>query len=195
MPPLLGATFLILGVAFFPLVTNGQQEISAGQAGYGQSDWVRTASYTHSEPQNALTSNVPLNEINIHAYRHFHRLFPSGTMEESWFKSPEGYQVSFTLDAQRHQANFNLRGAFLYSLKYYGGKEIPRSTGELFQKKYPDYRTNGVTENTDGEKTFFLVRIANPSFIRTLSVCDGRIESIEEMINGGADGQPAENSR
>ncbi len=104
---------------------------------------------------------------------------------EYWFKSEAGYQVSFLLDAQRHQAYFNQQGTFLYSLKYYGEKEIPRSTGDLIQKRYPDYRIDVVTEITDGEKTFFLVRIINPSFVKTLSVSDGRIEMIEEMINGG----------
>jgi hypothetical protein len=137
------------------------------------------------DPGSVLTSNVPLNEINIHAFRHFHRLFPSAADGERWFKSPEGYQVSFLLDAQPHQAYFDRRGVYLYSLKYYGEKEIPRATGDLIKMKYPGYEIGVVTEITDGEKTFFLVRVANPSFVKTLSVCDGRIDMIEELINGG----------
>jgi hypothetical protein len=144
---------------------------------------------------NGLTSNVPLNEINTRAFRHFHRLFPSATDGEHWFKSPDGYQVSFLLDAQPHQAYFDRRGSYLYSLRYYGGKEIPRAAGDLIKIKYPDYEIGVVTEITDGEKTFFLVRIANPSFVRTLSVCDGRIDMIEEMVNGGIAGQPAEQAK
>jgi hypothetical protein len=176
----LGAALPILGGMLMPLITNGQTE------------YVRTASYTYggpggafTDPGNTLTSNVPLNEINIHAFRHFHRLFPSAADGERWFKSPEGYQVSFLLGAQPNQAYFDHRGLYLYSLKYYEEKEIPHGTGDLIKMKYPDYRIGVVTEITDGEKTFFLVRISNPSFVRTLSVCDGHIDMIEEMVNGG----------
>ena len=182
----LGAALPVLGGTLMPLVTTGQSE------------YARTASYTYggpgsvsgpgnafNDPGNTLTSNVPLNEINIRAFRRFHRLFPSAADGERWFKSPEGYQVSFLLDAQPHQAYFDRRGVYLYSLKYYGEKEIPRAAGDLIKMKYPDYEIGVVTEITDGEKTFFLVRISNPSFVRTLSVCDGRIDMIEEMINGG----------
>jgi hypothetical protein len=188
---------LILGAALLPFFANGQ-------AGYA-----RAASYTYggevasepgnpsNDPGNTLTSNVPLNEINTRAFRHFHRLFPSAVDGEHWFKSPDGYQVSFLLDAQPHQAYFDRRGSYLYSLRYYGGKEIPRAAGDLIKLKYPGYEIGVVTEITDGEKTFFLVRIANSSFVRTLSVCDGRIDMIEEMVNGGiaGPGQPAEKAK
>jgi hypothetical protein len=190
----LGVALPVLGGTLIPLVSTGQTGYPNDQPGYA-----RTASYAYNDsgnarnvtgnarndPGNTVTSNVPLNEINIHAFRHFHRLFRSAAAGERWYKSPEGYQVSFLLDAQPHQAFFDRRGAYLYSLRYYGEKEIPRAAGDLIKMRYPDYRIGVVTEITDGEKTFFLVRIANPSFVKTLSVCDGRIDMIEEMVNGG----------
>ena len=184
--------FLVLGTVLMPLVSNGQSGYArpASYAGAGANGGPKgnRGMEANSGPGNTMNSNVPLNEINIHAFRHFRRLFPSGTSGEYWFKSETGYQVSFLLNAQRHQAYFSQQGTYLYSLKYYGGKEIPRSTGDLIQKKYPDYRIDVVTEITDGEKTFFLVRIINPSFVKTLSVSDGQIETKEELINGGGTG-------
>src|ERR1700755_449265 len=52
----------------------------------------------------AITSNVPLNEINIHAFRRFHRLFPA-VSGESWLKSADGYVVSFMGDVSRGDGN------------------------------------------------------------------------------------------
>jgi hypothetical protein len=153
-----------------PVITQAQDEVSR-------------AVYTHNEPGHSISCNVPLNEINIHAYRHFHRRFPSGTTGEYWFKSAEGYQVSFIQDAQRHQAYFDRRGAFLYSLKYYAGS---KAMAEIVKRKYPDYQLDVVTEITDGEKTFYLMKIISPASVKTLSVCDGKIELLEDLVNGGA---------
>ncbi|HXB91716.1 MAG TPA: hypothetical protein VNU72_05485, partial [Puia sp.] len=56
---------------------------------------------------------------------------------------------------------------------------------EMICRKFPDYRIDVVTEVTDGEKTIYLVKMVNASSIRTLSVCDGKMDIIEELTNGG----------
>ncbi|HMI62776.1 MAG TPA: hypothetical protein VK518_17785 [Puia sp.] len=164
---------LALGLGFAPCFTHAQTQIAP-------------AVYRYTDPENSISCNVPLNEINIHAYRRFHRLFPSGTTAEYWFKSAEGYQVSFVQDALRHQAYFGLRGGFLYSLKYYAGAKMAGVPAELVRRKYPDYGIDVVTEITDGEKTFYLVKIINPASVKTLSVCEGKVELLEELVNGGS---------
>ncbi|HTI91075.1 MAG TPA: hypothetical protein VL727_10830 [Puia sp.] len=164
----------VLGLVLAPCFTNAQHQIAQ-------------AVYTYNDPENSISCNVPLNEINIHAYRRFHRLFPTGTTGEYWFKSAEGYQVSFVQDALRHQAYFDLRGSYLYSLKYYGGTKMPGGPAEVVRKKYPGFGIEVVTEITDGEKTFYLVKIVNPSSVKTLSVCEGKVELLEELVNGGSE--------
>jgi hypothetical protein len=164
----------VLGLVFAPCFAHAQNQIAQATA------------YIYNDPGNSISCNVRLNEINIHAYRHFHRLFPSGTTDEYWFKSAEGYQVSFVQDALRHQAYFGLRGGFLYSLKYYAGAKMPGGPAEMVRRKYPDYGIDVVTEITDGEKTFYLVKIINPASVKTLSVCEGKVELLEELVNGGS---------
>jgi hypothetical protein len=150
----------------------------------GQHDY-HPAAYTYNDAGSTITCNVPLNEINPHAWRHFHRLFPGAQGGEYWFASAEGYQVSFYLNSYHYQAYFDQRGAYRYSLHYYMGSEIPRDPGEMICRKFPDYRIDVVTEVTDGEKTIYLVKMVNASSIRTLSVCDGKMDIIEELTNGG----------
>jgi hypothetical protein len=145
----------------------------------GQKDY-HPAVYTYNDEGNAVNSNVPLNEINAHAWRNFHRLFPAATGQENWVSSAEGYKVSFSMQGLQYQAWFGNHGVYRYSLHYYPGKEIPREPGELVRRKYPDYQLNIVTEITDGEKTVYLVRIVNPLHIKTLSVCDGELQVVEE---------------
>jgi hypothetical protein len=137
--------------------------------------------------ENTISANVPLNEINTRAFRRFHRLFPAGTADEYWFKSDQGYQVSFVMKDCRQQAWFDPRGVYLYSLKFYAGMKIPRSAGDLIRKKYADYRIDVVTEITDGEETFYLVKLINPSFVKTLCVSNGAIDVLEDLVNAGAE--------
>src|SRR5690348_13459491 len=110
---------LLLGIMLFSVITNGQEgQVAAGVFG-------RAISYN---PEGIIASNVPLNEINIHAFRHFHRRWPAIT-GESWIKSADGYIVSFTENELHHQAHFDKRGGYLYSLKYYSGKDMSRDLG------------------------------------------------------------------
>lgn len=182
---------LIFGMVLAPCpcISQAQNEISHAAYTYNE------PGSGVSEPGNSISCNVPLNEINIHAYRHFHRLFPSGTTGEYWFKSAEGYQVSFILETERHQAYFDRRGAFLYSLKYYAGIKMPRVAAEIVRRSYPGYQIDVVTEITDGEKTFYLVKIINPTSVKTLSVCDGKTELLDELVNGGAGGMSLTGTR
>jgi hypothetical protein len=153
-----------------------------------QSD-THSAAYSYNDDDNSVTSNVPLNEINPHAWRNFHHLFPNAIGAEKWFSSEEGYKVSFTLRGQQYRAWFGNHGAYRYSLHYYSGKEIPRDPGDLIRRKYPDYQLNIVTEITDGEKTVYLVRLVSDIRIKTLSVCDGEMRVIEDraMDNNPSD--------
>ncbi|MBS1665624.1 MAG: hypothetical protein JST68_31585 [Bacteroidetes bacterium] len=168
---------LLLGLALAPCFTNAQNEIIP-------------ASYSYNRPASGaggdVTCNVPLNEISVHAFRRFHKQFPSGTSSEYWFKSEDGYQVSFIRDDLRHQAFFDTRGGFLYSLKYYAGDRLSKGLADLVHKKYSDFRIDVVTEITDGDKTFYLAKIISDYSVKTLSLCDGKMELLEELVNGGA---------
>src|ERR1700748_1974170 len=92
------------------------------------------ATYTEAT---TISGNVPLNEINTRAYRHFHKLFPAAENGEYWFKSIDGYR---------------------YSLTWYPGKEIPRMPGDLIKLKFSDYSMDVVTEITDGSHVIYLVK-------------------------------------
>ena len=137
------------------------------------------------KPQHAFESNVPLNEISVKAFRRFQQVFPTGATSEYWFKSSEGYKVSFYLNAHSLLAYFDRHGAFLCSMKYYTQKEIPRETGDLVKSKYPGYSIDMVTEVYDGQTTFLRVQISNASSLRILCIYGERIYMTEDLINGG----------
>jgi len=131
-----------------------------------------------------LSCNVPLNEINIHAFRHFRRDFP-GVSNESWFKTEDGsFIVSFMENARRHQVHYASRGAFLYTVEYYDGQAIRPDLGDRLKKEYPAYRIDVVTEISDGHKIFYLVKIESPSSVKTILASDGKLSVYEDLDNG-----------
>jgi hypothetical protein len=184
---------LILGVFAFPLLVTAQQGGEGRQAPAvvgGQGEIVK-----YSDPGNNFFSNVPINELSPAAYRRFHRRFREVPTGEYWFKYDQGYQVSFTLDQHREFAYFDHSGMFLYTLKYYDGKDLPRDMEWVVKQKFPDYKIDVVTEVNDGQKTFFMLQIISPDKIKELTFVDGRIDVINELHNGSANIGPAEAAR
>jgi hypothetical protein len=186
---------LIMGVFAFPLFVAAQQgsEGLQGPAGIPAAGTEEAVRY--SDPGNNFTSNVPFNELSPKAYRRFHRRFPEVPTGEFWFKYAEGYQVSFTLDRHHQFAYFAPSGTFLYSLKYFDGKDLPRDMETVIKRRFPDYKIDVVTEVNDGLKTFYLLQIVNPDKIKMLTFVDGRIDVVNELHNGGANIGPAEAAR
>ena len=171
LPGLRISLSFFLGMLFFSFAASGQNSQN------------QPVAYNFGEGA-GITSNVPLNEINIHAFRHFRRRWPAVT-GETWCKADGGYMVSFKEKSLRCQARFDARGGFQYSLKYYAGKDVSPDLSGLIRIKYPDYRIDVVTEVNNNEKTFYLVKIENSSSVKALSISEGRMEVYEELINGG----------
>src|SRR5580658_2330718 len=192
---------LIMGVFAFPLFVAAQPggeawpapavvggQVAQGQIVMGQAGSVPAGGTAeivkYSDPGNNFFSNVPINELSPAAYRRFHRRFREVPTGEYWFKYDKGYQVSFMLGQNRGLAYFDVSGLFLYSLKYYNGKDLPRDMVELVKRRFPDYKIDVVTEVNDGQKTFYMLQILNPDYIKMLTIADGRIDIIKELNNG-----------
>jgi hypothetical protein len=161
---------LLVVTLFLPFMTRGQ-DLTSTQTSYGREG-----------DRSDIRGSLPLNEISIHAFRHFHKHFSLVT-GESWFKTEEGYLVSFIQHSIHHRAYFDSRGDFLYSLQYYTGAAISRELVEEVEKKYPDYHIAVVTEISDGEMTFYVLKIENSSSVKTLSLCEGKMEIMEDLYN------------
>ncbi|HEV3412890.1 MAG TPA: hypothetical protein VG101_10440 [Puia sp.] len=159
-----------------------------GQGGTGEGTW-------YSDPGNNFFSNVPINELSAKAYRRFHRLFREVQTGEYWFKYEQGYQVSFMLDQRHEFAYFDRSGFFLYSLRSYDGKELSKDLTEFVKRRFPDYKIDVVTEVNNGQGTFYMLQIMNPDKIKVLTIADGRIDVVKDLVNGSAKIGPAEAAR
>jgi hypothetical protein len=148
---------------------------ASARAGYGAT--------TSDITGNNIHSNVPMNEISPRAFRHFRKNFRA-ISDENWYKYDQGYLVSFVVNSFRHQAWYNPDGSFMCSVKYYSGKELDEQTDMQVRRQFPGYQIKVVMEITDDcHKTFYLVTIEDPATIKTLFICDGKIEVRQELVN------------
>jgi hypothetical protein len=150
-----------LTVLFFGLILMAGFR-SQGQTGYG----------------------IPINEINIHAFRHFSKNFRT-ISNEAWYRTDQGYTVTFLDNSKLNRVYYDARGNFLCSVSSYAGTAIDKETGRWINGKFPGYRIDVVTAIDDGANTVFLVTIKNNVSVKTLSVCDGIIEIRDDLVNGG----------
>jgi hypothetical protein len=177
-----------------PAVAGGQGaqgQVVVGQAFVGQVGGTGEVA-VYSDPGNNFFSNVPINELSAKAYRRFHRRFREVATGEYWFKSVQGYKVSFVLDQHHTFAYYDPSGGFLYSLRYYDGKELPGDMAEFVKRRFPDYKVDVVTEVNDGLRTFYMLQLMNPDHIKVVTIADGRVDILKEMINGSGNIGPAE---
>ncbi len=152
-----------------------------------QTAYAIPAAYSYSGAENGIRGNVPLNEINIHAFRHFSKKYRS-IMDEAWFKTDQGYTVVFTNNSRLNRVFYGVRGNFLCAVSYYPGSEMDKATAFWINKKFPGYGIDVVTELNDDENTVYMVTIKNRFSVKTLSVCNGVIELRGEqfdLVNGG----------
>jgi hypothetical protein len=168
MKSLIPAFFLVFFCAFL------------GAVSQAQTAYAMPAAYTYSGAGNGVKSNVPLNEINIHAFRHFSKKYPA-ISDETWFKTEQGYTVVFTDNSRLNRVFYGVRGNFLCGVSYYPGTEIDKDTGLWINKKFPGYEIGVVTAINDGENTVYLVTIKNNLSVKTLSVCNGIIEMRDDV--------------
>ncbi len=162
---------LAIGVIFLPYLS------------IAQSNYVWSAGYPMDGAGKGVVATIPLNEVNIHAYKHFYKHWPS-VEGEIWSRVADGFAVTFMERSVRNRVFFNTRGRLLCALKYYPGEDISPELADMVYKKYPGYTIKVVTEMTDRNKTFYLVNIRNRAYIKNLFINDGKIELRDEMING-----------
>ena len=163
---------LLMGVVLLPCLVAAQQ------------NFIRPAGYPVDGSTRTVGGDLPLNEINIHAYRYLHKNWPSA-VNEMWSRTGKGFAVYFMEQGIRNRVFFNSKGGFLSAMKYYAAANLNADLAGMVKKRYPDFVVQVVTEVTDGNRTCYFIRIGNGHTLRTLSFNDGKLEIYEELVNAG----------
>ncbi len=122
---------------------------------------------------------VRMNDINIHAARHFN-IFFKAPLNVNWEKVPEGYVAHFTSGGIKRMVAYSNRGTWVHTLSYYDEFKLPHIR-HLVKSVYYDFIINQIIQIEDDSELFYVVQIANAGSFKTLMVCDGDIQIIEDI--------------
>ncbi|HLY69948.1 MAG TPA: hypothetical protein VKR53_09470 [Puia sp.] len=140
------------------------------------------ALYYYHDARNFITSNVPLNELSVKAYRHFEKNY-ADINQETWTKNAGGTLVTFTSNAAFCKIFYDTKGDFRYSFKYYNKKGFPAELTKMIENAYPQNQVVSLVELFDGEQSIFGINISNGEITKSLEMKNGEIKFLDEYRN------------
>lgn len=120
--------------------------------------------------------------INVKAVRDFTQSFRLAE-NVHWYKVPDGVMVYFTENNIKTKAGYDKNGNWLYSLRSYAEKYLPRDVRARVKSIYYDYSITWVNEITKERQHTYLVQLQDNSSCKTIRVCeDEEMEVVEEFV-------------
>jgi hypothetical protein len=174
---------LFTSAAAISLRTTGQSSTLTQPALYSANS-VRTAPLAFLHEENSFKSNVRLNEINIHAMRHFLKNFPASA-DEYWLKTNSGYIVKFKNADILNEVYYKLNGSFQYSVRYYAESNLQKDLRNQVHQQFIGYTIAVVIEISDSDQKLYRIKITDRESIKTLQFFDGKLEIIDDLKNLG----------
>ncbi|QEC68756.1 hypothetical protein FRZ67_16125 [Panacibacter ginsenosidivorans] len=117
---------------------------------------------------------------NIHprALENFQKSFKD-VSSEKWTKNGESYFASFTKDSVFTRVDYNKKGRWLETIRYYDQKKLPGDANYMIKKGYSDYSVLGVAEVSFDDVPVYLVHIQNESHFKIVGIYEGEMTEVE----------------
>jgi hypothetical protein len=155
--------------------------------------WAITGSaYGRQASQSIVLDNVKslqkgngyVNNISIKAARDFAARYPD-VEDARWFIAKNGFIVRFELDSIDSRSAYNLRGAWVYTIKVYPEKKLARSIRHLVKSTYYDYTITQIEEiDRPNEHKVYIVHMYDSTTWKNVQVREGEMRVVEEFRKG-----------
>ncbi|HVM88663.1 MAG TPA: hypothetical protein VMT76_10790 [Puia sp.] len=152
----------------------------AGFIIYPQNTVAQKPEYDTTE--RTFTSNVPLNEINTKAFRHFTKNYPN-VHDETWAMTAKEIIVSFTQDSKTCRTYYSKKGEFRLSVITYSQRQnFPEELKNLVSIGYPGSEIENIVELFNRNDQVYGITISNNQTFRLLEYYHGEAKIINEYI-------------
>ena len=118
--------------------------------------------------------------ISFRTLKTFNRMFPS--TDGAWYEISDAYIAKFSSNSVETMVGYAKRGRWLYTIKRYGEKNLPKDVREQVKMQYFDYKISHIDEvHVPGqENSIYIIHIRDDKNFKTLRVCDRDMEVIAE---------------
>jgi len=110
----------------------------------------------------AATANEPTTDqknVSSKAIKNFNKTFKNVT-DEKWYEMPDGYRANFTLNGIRCRLDYDKKGNWMHTIKYYDEKKLPLEVRRLVVSSYLDYSIRTVEEiEAPHEVKFYVIHL------------------------------------
>lgn len=131
--------------------------------------------YAQSTSNVLNVTTLGADRTGVRAIREFWRLYGEGK-NERWYKLPGGYLAEFEEDNIHHKLVFDKRGSWLYTMREYTEKELPRTVRHLVKSTYYDHTIGWVKEVIQHGTLTYVVHIEDATEWKDLIIRDGEME-------------------
>jgi Putative beta-lactamase-inhibitor-like, PepSY-like len=115
------------------------------------------------------------------AVRNFKKTFKSIT-DQKWYEMPDGYRVNFTTNDVRYRLDYDKKGNWLHTIRYYDEKKLPVEVRRLVASSYLDYNIRTVEEIEAPRNTkFHVIHLEGETNWINIKVSDNEIIELEKI--------------
>jgi hypothetical protein len=118
--------------------------------------------------------------INSRAIKDFKKSFKLPA-EEKWFKIETGFIVKFIQDGIQHRADYDNKGNWKATTRYYSEKQLPKDVRSQVKSVYYDYTITSVQELTFPDHHVYLVNMEDEKTILIIRICDGEMDVYKDL--------------
>ncbi len=132
-------------------------------------------------------SNSPVKEenlsgINTRAMKDFKNSFKSSS-EEKWYRTVEGgFVVKFILNGIKNRADYDKKGNWIATTRYYTEKELPKDVRAQVKSVYYDFAITTVEEITFPEHLVYIIHMQDDTKWMNVRICDGEMDIMKEYL-------------
>ena len=117
---------------------------------------------------------------NTKALRNFKKEFKN-TTSESWYALQNGYRVKFLQNGVYNMADYNEKGRWLRTIRYYDETGLPKSIRNAVRHEFLDFSIFLVMEMNLPQSTIYLVKIEDKSSWKTVRVAGDDLDVVESF--------------
>lgn len=136
------------------------------------------ASSAASKPAKTATGE-DMSEINSRAIKDFKKSFKLPA-DEKWYKIETGFIVKFIQDGIQHRVDYDKKGHWIATTRYYSEKQLPKDVRSQVKSVYYDYTITCVQEFTFTGHHVYLVNMEDEKTILIIRISDGEMDVFKE---------------
>jgi hypothetical protein len=127
-------------------------------------------------------SSLKAAKANSKALKNFTMLYKKEASGASWSMDNDAMIASFTKEDVKTTVAYNKNGNWFHTLTYYPEDKTPQDITSIMDYAYPKDDVRLTVKVEEGGKVFYIVQLDGKTTIRKVTVYNGEVNQIEELI-------------